>query len=114
MPWPVYNYSTQPDAVDLVSPDLLEEITSVEDIKGVNGIESLESLETIEPIGDIINVKTDELNAIEAIDRIVNVVDDNINNVVDIQPTKLVNTIGKKWKPGDNPLRRKEFNDPRL
>ncbi len=105
MPWPVYNYSTQPEVSDLVSPDVLEEITNVEDIKTV---------ETVESIGNIINVKTDELNAIEAIDKIVTVVEDDINNVVDVQPTKVVSTLAKKWKPGDNPLRRKEFIDPRL
>ncbi len=105
MPWPVYNYSTQPEVSDLVSPDVLEEITNVEDIKTV---------ETVESIGNIINVKTDELNAIEAIDKIVTVVEDDSNNVVDVQPTKFVSDLAKKWKPGGNPLRRKEFINTRL
>ena len=115
MPWPVYKYSTQPIASEMVTADSLGSIESIETLESIESIDDiinvqtdkLGSIESLESIDDIINVKTDNLEAMESIDGIVNIIQpDNITSIVNIQTNKSIEPIGKVRKLSENPLRR--------
>ena len=86
MPWPVYNYSAQTEAIGI------DDISSIQKISNVEAVESVKSIDNISNVDAINNV--DNMDAIEVVDDIVKISVDkttNMNNTLNLS---------------DNPLRR--------
>ena len=95
MPWPVYNYSAQTEAIGIDDISSIQKISNVEYVKSIDNISNIHTNNNIDNISNV-----DAINNVDNMDAI-EVVDDIVKISVD-KTTNMNNTLNLS----DNPLRR--------